>query len=141
MADQLFRKKSIDRVSSPEQLHDYMRVTSPKLWMILVTILVLLAGFIIFAASTKVENTLQIKASVEDGAILSELSTDQGERVRVGMTVRISDLDSTVTEIYQDKNSFLLLMELKDPDLELKDGSYDAEIVTETTTLISFLLN
>ena len=33
MENKLFRQKSIDRVSSPEQLQDYMRVTNPGVWM------------------------------------------------------------------------------------------------------------
>lgn len=35
MENNLFRKKSLEHISSPEELHDYMRVTSPRLWMIL----------------------------------------------------------------------------------------------------------
>ena len=31
MQNELFRQKSIERISSPEALHDYMRVTSPRL--------------------------------------------------------------------------------------------------------------
>ena len=33
MENKLFRQKSIDRVLSPEQLQDYMRVTNPGVWM------------------------------------------------------------------------------------------------------------
>ena len=40
--ENLFRKKSLDRISSPEELHDYLRVTSPSLWMVLAAIMVLL---------------------------------------------------------------------------------------------------
>ena len=31
----IFRKKAVDRVNSPEQLNDYIRVTSPSIWMVL----------------------------------------------------------------------------------------------------------
>ena len=51
MESGLFRQKSVERISSPEDLHEYMRVTSPRLWMILIAILVLLAGFILFAST------------------------------------------------------------------------------------------
>ena len=34
MSDQIFRKKSLDRISSPEQLNDYIRVANPGIWMI-----------------------------------------------------------------------------------------------------------
>jgi hypothetical protein len=47
MDNQLFRKKSIDRISSPEKLEDYMRVTSPRLWMLLSAIVILLVGFLV----------------------------------------------------------------------------------------------
>ena len=42
----LFRQKSIDRVSSPEQLNDYIRVTTPSVWLALIAIILLLAGFL-----------------------------------------------------------------------------------------------
>ena len=56
MESGLFRQKSVERISSPEDLHEYMRVTSPRLWMILTAIVVLLAGFIVYASTTTLEN-------------------------------------------------------------------------------------
>ncbi len=40
-----FRKKSLDRISSPEQLTDYLRVTNPGIWIFLAAVVVLLATF------------------------------------------------------------------------------------------------
>ena len=40
----LFRQKSIDRVSSPEKLDDYIRVTTPSVWIALIAMILLLAG-------------------------------------------------------------------------------------------------
>ena len=45
----LFRKKSIDRVSSPEQLNDYIRVTRPSVWLVLIAIILLLIGMLIWS--------------------------------------------------------------------------------------------
>ena len=42
MNEQLFRKKSVERVSSPEQLNDYIRVANPSLWLVLGAVIVLL---------------------------------------------------------------------------------------------------
>ena len=47
MENKVFREKSMDQISSTDELHDYMRVTSPQLWMILSVILVLIIGFIV----------------------------------------------------------------------------------------------
>ena len=44
MDNNLFRKKSIDKVSSPEKLDDYIRVTTPSVWITLVAILVVIVG-------------------------------------------------------------------------------------------------
>ena len=65
MDNGLFRKKSMDRISSPEALHDYMRVTSPRLWMILAAIVLLLGGFVVYASTAKMENTIPLRVTVE----------------------------------------------------------------------------
>ena len=44
----IFRQKSIDRVSSPEKLDDYIRVTTPGVWITLAAIVILLAGTIVW---------------------------------------------------------------------------------------------
>ena len=40
----LFRQKTLDRISSPEKLTDYLRVTNPGIWIFLAAVIVLLAG-------------------------------------------------------------------------------------------------
>lgn len=40
----VFRKKTLDRISSPEQITDYLRVTNPGIWVVLVAVILLLAG-------------------------------------------------------------------------------------------------
>ena len=42
----IFREKSISRVSSPEQLNDYIRVTTPSVWIVLLAIVLLLVGML-----------------------------------------------------------------------------------------------
>lgn len=44
----IFRQKSIDRISSPEQLHDYIKVSSPSAWVVLTAIIVLLIGVLVW---------------------------------------------------------------------------------------------
>ena len=44
----IFRQKSIDKVSSPEKLDDYIRVTTPSVWITLAAIVILLAGIVIW---------------------------------------------------------------------------------------------
>ena len=36
---EIFRKKSLERVSSPEHLNDYLHVTSPAVWVVLTSVI------------------------------------------------------------------------------------------------------
>ena len=65
MEKTLFRKESYDRISSPEQMRDYMRVTSPRLWMLLAAMIALLAGFLVYASTTMMETTLELSATAD----------------------------------------------------------------------------
>ena len=40
----IFREKSLERVSSPEQLDDYIRVITPSIWLVLVAVVILILG-------------------------------------------------------------------------------------------------
>ncbi len=42
----IFREKSMERVSSPEALNDYIRVTTPSVWVVLIALVVLLVGML-----------------------------------------------------------------------------------------------
>ena len=165
MESGLFRQKSIERISSPEDLHDYMRVTSPRLWMLLIAIALLLTGFIIYAATATLENTLDITVnatnmesfrSVDDGepepyevtlfsAILSanyKDSVDTNMVVRVGNnTGKIDFVALTKNVDNDDEEELMLMIEMDDPNLRLADGDYMAELVLESTTPLSFLWN
>jgi hypothetical protein len=39
---QIFRQQALDRIASPDQLTDYLRVTSLGIWVILATVIFLL---------------------------------------------------------------------------------------------------
>jgi len=44
----IFRKENLERMSSPEKLNDYIRVSNPSVWLILGAITVLLIGAIVW---------------------------------------------------------------------------------------------
>ena len=54
---EIFRKKSMDRVSSPEQLNDYIRVTTPSVWLVLLAVIILLVGMLTWSIFGTVEAT------------------------------------------------------------------------------------
>ena len=44
----LFREKSLEAIQSPESLNDYLRVTSPGVWLVLAAVIALLVGMILW---------------------------------------------------------------------------------------------
>jgi hypothetical protein len=50
----IFRKKSLERVTSPEQLNDYIKVTTPSVWIILAATLILIIGTLVWAVFGKI---------------------------------------------------------------------------------------
>lgn len=91
MNDKLFRKKSLERVSSPEQLNDYIKVSNPGVWLSLAAIAVLLIGVCVWAIFGKLESTLQVAAVNSEGRVVCFVKEDDIGDVSEGMTVRIGD--------------------------------------------------
>ena len=50
MDNNLFREKSLQRVSSPEKLDDYIKVVSPGVWLVLIAVIILLLGVLAWAS-------------------------------------------------------------------------------------------
>ena len=67
----IFRKKSIERVTSPEQLDDYIKVTTPSVWLMLFATLILILGALFWAIFGKVE--VQTDTGTEEVAPISYL--------------------------------------------------------------------
>ena len=148
-----------NRIASPEELHDVMRVSSPKLWIILTVIMVLLAGLVAYAATFKMENTLDIRVTVSTYSIPSAEGKQETETRRtqilgtvpleklslvdVGMAVRFSGATGKVSMLLSSGDEDTATIEIL-PDEEpvlLPDGTYDGKLVLETVTPLSFLLN
>ena len=139
------RKKR--RISSPEELHDYMHVTGPGLWLMLAVIIGGLAVLIIFASTMKLENLMDVSVQVtDDGAggepawLAFTLTGERKDQVKIGMKVRVAGQEGTVTTLVEDDEEVLVRADLDRADVELKDGAYDATIVLESTSPVSFLI-
>ena len=143
MQSQLFRKKSVERISSPEQLQDYMRVASPGIWMVLAAVIALLAGLLVASALVKVETTVSAKGTLDaDGTVIvMELHEGDGALIDEGMIVRAGGRSGRVDYAYQDGDVVKVTASLDDSGDALPAGVYDVQIVTETLSPISFLMN
>lgn len=58
MNESIFRQKSIERISSPEKIDEYMKITSISMWLILGCILLLLAAAIVWGFTGQIEDEI-----------------------------------------------------------------------------------
>ena len=128
------RQKTRDRISSPDQLTDYLRVTNPGIWVLLASIVLFLAGVFVWFTIGTLESTAAVKVSVagqqatvipREAAVLTE-----------GMPLRVASGEYTIDSVGTDEYD----RAFGNAVVKLPDGVYDGIVVTEQTHLISFLL-
>ena len=137
MQNKLFRQKSIDRVSSPEQLQDYMRVTKPGVWMVLAAVIVLLAGILVASVAGRLESTVSVTARVENSVATITTQGRDAEQLAEGMVLRIRDGEAKISGVRWITSDTAEAT----ARVDLPDGVYEASVVTEVITPIRFLTN
>lgn len=153
----VFRKSSIDRVSSPEQLNDYIKVSRPGVWLILTAVVILLIGLCTWGVLGTLTTTSDAVTVVHDGKGICYVSTEAAKDLTPGMEVRVCDGTGNITsvasepvEVTADFSAYTLYLgDLKVGDwvvpvtvkTSAPDGTYIAKIVLEAISPISFVLN
>ena len=99
MKNTLFRKTSIDRVSSPEQLNDRIRVANPGVWLLLAGILLVLAGICVWGIFGRLNTLLPVGAVTEQGRTICYVKEESRNQVAPGMEVTTEEGTSSVEEI------------------------------------------
>lgn len=157
MNEQLFRKKSIDKVSSPEQLNEYIRVANPGVWMVLAAVVILLAGVIVWGVIGHLDTTLSTAIVAEGGEGTVYIREADAASVEVGMVVHTQDGEYAVAAIAAEPvkaDGLLSEYAMHAGGLvsgewvyavkvsgTFADGVYKAEIVVDSVSPISFILN
>ncbi|MEA4832711.1 MAG: hypothetical protein VB118_08855 [Oscillospiraceae bacterium] len=157
MENQIFRKKSMDRVSSPEQLNDYVRVSNPSVWMILAAVIILLAGVCIWGIYGRLDTKLTAAAIAQDRNVTVYIKESDMTSLTEGQIIRINDQEYTFTALPSSPvsvNSDFESYALHIGDLQigewvyeasfstaLPDGIYKAEIIIDSVSPISFIMN
>lgn len=156
MANQIFREKSMEKVSSPEQLNDYIRVSNPGVWIALTAVIVLLVGVCVWGIFGRLETTVGSAAVVKDGVMTLYIKEEHLGKITEGMTVRVKDQEyliaavetvpKTIPEGFDEYMLHLSGMHVGEwvfgvtaMDTNLADGVYKSEIVVESVAPMSFI--
>lgn len=102
MNKKIFRQKNVDRLSSPEELNDYIKVTNPGVWMALLAIIVLLIGLCTWAFLGRIDTkVVAVAITDENNATACYIEENQSEKLKVGQEVYIEEetyMVSTISE-------------------------------------------
>ena len=153
MSDQIFRKKSLDRISSPEQLNDYIRVANPGIWMILAAVLILLTGVCVWSIFGYLDTKIEAVGTAKAGKVTCYIKEADIQDIQKGTPVYIDGNEYEIAEISETP------VKLKEDQMEtavfsvdesvytatihtgLADGIYKVELVTNRVSPISFVMN
>ena len=134
----LYRRKSMEQISSPEQLSDYLRVTNPAVWIVLAAVALLLAGMLIWSASASIGSYAGGSAEVRDGVMTVRFEDETiAKNVAAGMSVIVGDTSSVITSVGRAEDGGVFAL----ADTALPDGSYEAEVQYKNTQVIKLLFN
>ena len=138
MENPIFRKKSLDRISSPEALDDYLHVTTPAVWLILIAIIMLLVGMLIWSHVASIDSFATGSAQVKDGEMYIEFDNEQIARnVQSGMTVIAGETQSRISSVGVDSRGNIFAQ----APTELADGYYVVDVLFKQTQVIHLLFN
>lgn len=137
MENKIFRKKTLERISSPEQLTDYLRVTNPGVWVVLTIVVLLFAGFFAWTAVGTLTTYVDCKAVVTDGtADIVITGKDEDATINTGMTAHIATTDYVISSVDMDEYG----RAVAHTKVDLADGKYDARVIVEQIHPITLLI-
>ncbi len=138
MDQKLYRQKSVDRISSPEQLNDYLRVTSAPVWIVLTAVILLLAGLLLWSSVTTIESYVEGTAQVEKGTMTIRFEdTAFAGNVETGMPVSAGNTRTQIASVGRDENGILFAT----AGTDLADGSYTVRVSYKQTQVLRLLFS
>ena len=138
MENRIFREKSLEQISSPERMNDYLQVTNPAVWLVLVAIILLLAGMLIWSSIASIDSFATGTAQVENGGMVIMFDDTQiASSVEPGMKVMVGDASETITSVGTAPDGTIFAV----AETSLADGTYPVKVIYKQTQIIRLLFN
>lgn len=132
----IFREDSIKKISSPEQLNTYMKVTNVSVWLLLAAILVLLVGIVMWSVLGRLQHT-EVFKPISDTVLVEGYVDADDVAITEGMQVLCDDHHGNVTSIEQMRDAVYIKSDIENERISYSECS----ILIDSFPPISFLLN
>jgi len=134
----LYRKTSMERIQSPEQLNDYLRVTNPSVWVILAAVVLILAGALLWGSFAYIDSFVTGIAEVKSGVMTVSFEDEaMAKNVEAGMNVTVGDTCAPIVSVGRASDGRLFAQ----AETTLADGSYQARVSYRQTQVLELLFN
>ena len=135
---QLFRKSVMDRLSSPEELNDYLHITRPSVWIALTAVILVLVGMFVWSSVTYVDSYVSATAEVEGGRMTVQMDRDTpfAERVEIGQEIIAGSSYFTITDMGYREEKIIALAAC-----DLPDGVYPVKVRFNRTQILEMIIN
>ena len=142
---QVFRQKSIDQAVSPDRLDDYIQVSNPSVWMILIAIVLLIAGAGVWSVFGHLSDVQRAVLVVEDDSVTcyvdqsvaDDLAGTQGTVASVtGDVEPLSALPAEAQKLASGGTGWFYPATVA---IDLPDGVYEADVTTRSYNPIALL--
>lgn len=157
MNEGIFRKKNMDKLSSPEQLNDYIRVANPSVWIVLVAVIILLVGICVWGVFGRLDTTIATAGTCKDGKITCYVKDTDIDKVKEGLEISangniytISSVNKTPVKAGENLSEYIIYLGNLESDgwvyeitavVDLPNGDYKTDIVIDRVSPMSFVLN
>ena len=153
--ESVFREKSLKRVSSPEELDHYLKVTNPSFWLFLAAVIALLLGVIVWGATGKIEGYVNAGCVLKDGSYECVISEDDYSRITSSTVLKIEDEEFSFSAegmeyvAAAEEDAYMIKLGQISSDnvfrftgkADLANGYYAGKVITESISPISFILD
>lgn len=151
--------KKFKKINSPEQLNQYIRLSNPGVWILLLAIVVLLVGVCIWGYFGKIDTKIKTVVVSDNYTSYLYVKEEDMAKIKNGMFVElnnseniyeIADIEETPEKVTDDMDEYA--RHLGDFQVgewvykcrlnkSVKEGTYSANVVIESIAPMTFITN
>ena len=151
--------KKFKKVNSPEQLNQYIRLSNPGVWILLLAIVVLLVGVCIWGYFGKIDTKIKTVVVSDNYTSYLYVKEEDMAKIKNGMQVElnnnenifeIADVGETPEKVTEDMDEYARHLGNFQVgewvykcrlNKNVKEGTYSADVVIESISPMTFITN